>query len=72
MLTRDINTLREAGLLVRDGSAVRPALEQMFAFLPLQKPPRVSDSDRQLVESLAAASVPNKPAAPGQRNRKRA
>jgi Fic family protein len=70
MLTRDINTLRDAGLLVRDGSAVRPALEQMFAFLPLQKPPAVSDAEQQLLDSLAAASVPNKPPAPRRAKRR--
>lgn len=37
-LTRDINRLKEAGLLVQDGSTVRPHLEQLFAFLPLRKP----------------------------------
>ena len=59
MLTRDVNCLRDAGLLVRDGSAVRPALEQMFAFLPLRKPPTVKDTEKELLDSLAAASVPN-------------
>jgi Fic family protein len=36
-LTRDLNILKEAGLLVREGSTVRPNLYQLFAFLPLQK-----------------------------------
>lgn len=62
-LTRDINALEEAGLIVRQGSAVRPRLERMFAFLPLRKPeasqPPVPGSEEELLASLAAASVPN-------------
>jgi Fic/DOC family len=38
-LTRDINALEEAGLIVREGSAIRPYLKRMFAFLPLRKQP---------------------------------
>ena len=56
-LTRDINCLVEAGLLARAGSAIRPYLEQMFAFLPLRKQHPVSEPE--LLESLARASVPN-------------
>jgi Fic family protein len=36
-LTRDINILRDAGLLSRQGQTVRPNLDQLFAFLPLRK-----------------------------------
>jgi hypothetical protein len=38
-VTRDINILRDAGLLTRNGSSVRPNLDQLFAFLPLRKEP---------------------------------
>lgn len=58
MLTRDINALQEAGLIVRQGSGIRPYLEQMFAFLPLRKP-TLPSSDEQILGSLAAASTPN-------------
>jgi DNA-binding HxlR family transcriptional regulator len=35
-LTRDINQLVTAGLLAREGNAVRPRIETMLAFLPLR------------------------------------
>jgi hypothetical protein len=38
-ITRDINCLEQAGLLVRKDNAIRPRLEQLFAFLPLRKQP---------------------------------
>jgi Fic family protein len=64
-LTRDINALEEAGLIVREGSAIRPFLERLFAFLPLRKPEVGSQpepgSDQELLDSLAAASVQNTP-----------
>ncbi len=56
-LTRDINCLEEAGLLAREGSAVRPFLEQMFAFLPLRKQP-ADRKERGILDSLANASAP--------------
>jgi Fic family protein len=63
-LTRDINALENAGLIVRQGSAIRPALEQMFAFLPLRKEPEADSppaagSEQEMLLTLAAASVPN-------------
>jgi len=64
-LTRDINALEEAGLIVRQGSAIRPFLERLFAFLPLRKPeppsPPEPGSERELLATLAAASVPITP-----------
>lgn len=64
-LTRDINALDEAGLIVRQGSAIRPFLERLFAFLPLRKPeppsPPEPGSERELLATLAAASVPITP-----------
>jgi Fic family protein len=33
-VTRDVNALLDAGLLVRQGNAVRPFIERMLAFLP--------------------------------------
>jgi Fic/DOC family len=69
-LTRDINALQEAGLIVRQGAAIRPNLERMFAFLPLRKAeasgPPPADSEEELLASLAAATVPN-PAQPRDR-----
>jgi Fic family protein len=58
-MTRDINALEQAGLVVRngDGDGIRPRIEQLFNFLPLRKQ-GVTD-ERELMESLAAASVPN-------------
>lgn len=37
-LTRDINALVDAGLIVRQGSVIRPYVERVLAFLPLRKP----------------------------------
>lgn len=61
-LTRDVNCLQEAGLLAREGQAVRPHLEQMFAFLPLRKQP-AAGNEEAILAALAASSVPN-PAGP--------
>ena len=36
MITRDINVLIQAGLLAREGNAVRPCTELMLSFLPLR------------------------------------
>ncbi|HEY3772159.1 MAG TPA: Fic family protein [Solirubrobacteraceae bacterium] len=36
-ITRDVNSLRDTGLLQRQGSAIRPNLDQLFQFLPLRK-----------------------------------
>jgi len=33
-ITRDIHALQEAGLIVRQGTGVRPFIERMLAFLP--------------------------------------
>jgi Fic family protein len=55
MLTRDINCLADAGLLARHGQAVRPYLEQMFSLLPIRKL-----TEPELMETLAAASIPNR------------
>ena len=58
-LTRDINTLEQAGLIVRSarGNAIRPAFEQLFAFLPLRKlSPRTGE--REMLAALDAASEP--------------
>jgi Fic family protein len=65
-LTRDINALEEAGLIVRQGPAIRPNLERMFAFLPLRKQPEAGSQpeaggERETLDTLAAASVPNSP-----------
>ncbi len=36
-LTRDVNKLRDAGLIERHGSSVRPNLGQLYQFLPLRR-----------------------------------
>src|ERR1022692_4536707 len=46
----------------REGQAVRPHLEQMFAFLPLRKQP-AAGNEEAILAALAASSVPN-PAGP--------
>src|ERR1700730_14408706 len=38
-VTRDVNELVQAGLLVREGSAVRPRIEAMLSLLPLRGAP---------------------------------
>jgi Fic family protein len=57
-LTRDINTLEQAGLIVRStgGEGIRPRFEQLFAFLPLRKVK--GTASQEIMDSLAAASVP--------------
>src|ERR1022692_879615 len=56
--TRGVNCLQDAGLLAREGSAVRPYLEQMFAFLPLRKQ-AAAGNEEEILAALAASSVPN-------------
>jgi len=58
-LTRDINALEQAGLIVRKGNGVRPRFEQLFNFLPLRK---LAPPEREILLGLADASVPNVPA----------
>ena len=53
MLTRDINCLAKAGLLVRHEQTVRPHLEQMFSLLPIRKL-----TEPEILATLAAASRP--------------
>jgi Fic family protein len=58
-MTRDVNALRKAGLIVLNdqGDAVRPAWEQLFAFLPARIA-HASMSEEELLASLAATSQP--------------
>jgi Fic family protein len=60
-LTRDVNELENAGLIVRKNNAIRPNFERLFAFLParMQPPPT---PEQEMLASLAAASIPNPPA----------
>lgn len=51
MLTRDINCLVEAGLLVQHEQAVRPYFEQMFSLLPIRKL-----TEPEILATLAPAS----------------
>lgn len=61
-LTRDVNALEQAGLIVRNGKAIRPNYEQLHAFLPARKiPAHAQTADQELLGSLAAASTPNLP-----------
>jgi Fic family protein len=57
-LTRDINALRNQGLVVlsEDGNGIRPGMEQLFAFLPIRMP--VPMTEQEMLESLAAMSTP--------------
>lgn len=57
-VTRDVNSLVNAGLLVRRGNAVRPAFEQLFMILPLRKPNPALMSAAEIEKTLAAASQP--------------
>jgi Fic family protein len=58
-MTRDINALRKAGLIVVNdqGDAVRPAWEQLFAFLPARIA-HTPTSEEEMLATLAAASEP--------------
>jgi hypothetical protein len=38
-VTRDVNALVQAGLLVRNGQSVRPRIEAMLSLLPLRGTP---------------------------------
>lgn len=59
-LTRDLNTLEQAGLIIRNnhGNAVRPRFEQLFTFLPIRRQP-LPGSEKEMLASLAAVSTPN-------------
>jgi Fic family protein len=58
-MTRDINVLLAQGLLVlnESGDAVRPAWEQLFAFLPARSR-HIPMSEQEMLASLAAVSEP--------------
>jgi Fic family protein len=60
-MTRDINVLRDQGLIVMNetGDGVRPAWEQLFAFLPIRslKQPTINQA---IENSIAAVSSPLK------------
>lgn len=61
-MTRDINALQQAGLIVRNGNAIRPNFEQLFAFLPIRRQ-LLPLTEQEMHASLAAVSEPI-PAAP--------
>jgi hypothetical protein len=56
-LTRDINELERAGLIVRKGNAIRPNLERLFSFLPTRIQPPLTP-EQEMLKSLAAVSEP--------------
>lgn len=60
-MTRDVNALEQAGLIIRAGNAIRARYEALFAFLPIRKVDRPPIADREILDSLAAASIPNAP-----------
>jgi hypothetical protein len=60
-LTRDVNELEKADLIVRRGSAIRPKFERLFAFLPDRMPPPPTP-EQEMMRALADASEPLSPA----------
>ena len=61
-MTRDLNVLLQEGLVVlnKEGNGIRPAWEQLFAFLPIRSNP-THTSEQEILASLAYASVPLSP-----------
>ena len=59
-MTRDINALEQAGLILRSagGDGIRPHFEQLLTLLPLRKP---TNSEQERLLALAEASVPVAP-----------
>ena len=61
-MTRDVNVLWRQGLVVLsdDGLGLRPALEQLYAFLPIRKQP-MPTTEAEILATLAAVSEPLPP-----------
>lgn len=57
-MTRDLNVLLEQGLIVanRTGDGVRPAWEQLYAFLPIRSTKQSTSEEEEILASLAAQS----------------
>ncbi len=53
-ITRDINCLEQAGLLIRQDNKIRPRLEQLFAFMPLRRQDPADMTEAEIEQTLAA------------------